>query len=160
MMVAAGLVVRALTWPDIARLVEVEREIFPTDPWAPESWWAELAHRPRREYVLAEDADGNVAGYAGIDHGGDVSDIMTVAVTPAARGTGLGDRLLSRLEDAAVARGAEAVILEVRADNEPAVRLYRRHGYAVIQTRRRYYQPGDIDALVMRKLLGEQEIRR
>ncbi|WP_048548034.1 ribosomal protein S18-alanine N-acetyltransferase [Nostocoides jenkinsii] len=160
MMVAAGLVVRALTWPDIARVVEVEREIFPTDPWAPESWWAELAHRPRREYVLAEDADGNVVAYAGIDHGGDVSDIMTVAVTPAARGTGLGDRLLGRLEDAAVARGAEAVILEVRADNEPAIRLYRRHGYAVIQTRRRYYQPGDIDALVMRKLLGEQEIRR
>ena len=59
-----------------------------------------------------------------------------------------------------MARGAEAVILEVRADNEPAIRLYRRHGYAVIQTRRRYYQPGDIDALVMRKLLGEQEIRR
>jgi len=41
------------------------------------------------------------------------------------------------------------VLLEVRADNETAIRLYRRHGFEQISVRRRYYQPGDIDALVM-----------
>jgi ribosomal-protein-alanine N-acetyltransferase len=76
---------REVTWRDIPALAALEREVYPDDAWSEESWWAELAHRPRREYVLAEDADGNVAGYAGMDHGGDVSDIMTVAVTPAAR---------------------------------------------------------------------------
>ena len=44
--------------------------------------------------------------------------------------------------------GAEALLLEVRADNEAAKRLYSTSGFEVITVRRRYYQPGDIDALV------------
>ena len=41
-----------------------------------------------------------------------------------------------------------------------AIGLYAAGGYAVIQTRRRYYQPGDVDALVMRRHLttNEQEV--
>ena len=50
--------------------------------------------------------------------------------------------------------GAGALLLEVRADNEAARRLYGTSGFEVISVRRRYYQPGDIDALVMRKHLG------
>ena len=46
-------------------------------------------------------------------------------------------------------------MLEVRADNAAAIGLYERAGYAVLSTRRRYYQPGDVDALVMRKTLQE-----
>ena len=95
-------------------------------------------------------------GYAGLDHGGDVADIMTVAVTPAARGHGLGRRLLDELEARAAARRAASVMLEVRADNAAAIGLYERAGYAVVSTRRRYYQPGDVDALVMRKNLSDR----
>ena len=47
-------------------------------------------------------------------------------------------------------------MLEVRADNAAAVGLYERSGFAVLSTRRRYYQPGDVDAIVMRKSLQER----
>ena len=94
-------------------------------------------------------------GYAGLDHGGDVADIMTVAVAPRARGRGLGRQLLEVLEQRALDRGAGHVMLEVRADNAAAIGLYEGAGYAVISTRRRYYQPGDVDALVMRKTLQQ-----
>ncbi|HWO52677.1 MAG TPA: ribosomal-protein-alanine N-acetyltransferase RimI, partial [Ornithinibacter sp.] len=53
-------------------------------------------------------------------------------------------------------RGAANVILEVRADNLAALGLYEHSGYAVLSTRRRYYQPGDVDAIVMRKSLQEK----
>jgi [ribosomal protein S18]-alanine N-acetyltransferase len=49
-------------------------------------------------------------------------------------------------------------MLEVRADNTAAIGLYERAGYAVVSTRRRYYQPGDVDALVMRKMLSDRGI--
>jgi ribosomal-protein-alanine N-acetyltransferase len=42
------------------------------------------------------------------------------------------------------------VVLEVRADNPRAQKLYRRFGFVQIGLRRGYYQPANVDALVMR----------
>ena len=142
---------REVQWGDVPALAALELELFAHDAWSEPTWWAELAGRPRRDYVVLADADG-VLGYAGLDHGGDVADVMTVAVAPRARGRGLGRLLLDELERRALGRGAGHVILEVRADNAAAIGLYERSGYTVLSTRRRYYQPGDVDALVMRKI--------
>ena len=148
---------RAMTWRDIPRLAELEAEVFADDAWAEGTWWAELAGRPRREYVVLEGEADHIEGYAGVDHGGDVADIMTVAVAPGRRGQGDGDRLVETLLERARARGAGAAMLEVRADNPAALGLYRRHGFEEISVRRRYYQPGDVDAVVMRRRLeGER----
>ena len=146
--------VRELAWTDIPTLARLESEAYPDDAWSEASWWGELAQRPRRDYVVVDDA-GDLAAYGGIDHGGQVADLMTVVVAPRHRGSGLGGRLLDELERRAEDGGAEAMMLEVRADNTPARALYDRRGYAVLSTRRRYY-PGGVDALVMRKLLGEK----
>jgi ribosomal-protein-alanine N-acetyltransferase len=88
---------------------------------------------------------------------GDVADVMTVAVVPGWRGRGLGDLLVGELVRRAGKSGAGSVMLEVRADNGPARRLYERHGFEEVSVRRRYYrQPDgpDVDALVMRRRLG------
>ena len=146
---------RELHWTDLPALAALERDLFAHDAWAAPTWWAELAGRPRREYLVLTDSDG-VLGYAGLDHGGDVADVMTIAVAPRAQGHGFGRLLLDELEQRASIRGAADVILEVRADNLAALGLYERSGYAVLSTRRRYYQPGDVDAIVMRKSLQER----
>ena len=148
---------RDVHWTDIEQLARLEQELFADDAWSEQTWWAELAGRPRRDYVAGVEG-AEVIGYAGLDHGGEVADVMTVAVTPAARGRGLGRRLLDELEARAAARRAASVMLEVRADNTSAIGLYERAGYAVVSTRRRYYQPGDVDALVMRKSLSDRGI--
>jgi ribosomal-protein-alanine N-acetyltransferase len=148
-------VLREVHWTDIEQLTRLEHELFADDAWTEQTWWAELAGRPRREYLAGVEG-AELLGYAGLDHGGEVADIMTVAVTPAARGRGLGRRLLDELEARAAARRAASVMLEVRADNVAAIRLYARAGYVVVSTRRRYYQPGDVDALVMRKNLSDR----
>ncbi|ADU47533.1 ribosomal protein S18-alanine N-acetyltransferase [Intrasporangium calvum] len=146
-------VLRALEWADIPRLAALEVELFAEDAWSEQAWWAELAARPRRDYVVAVDGD-QVVGYGGLDVSGDVADLMTIAAVPAAQGRGLGRRLLDDLVHRAEGHGATALLLEVRADNEPAKRLYERRGFETISVRRRYYQPGDVDALVMRKHIG------
>ena len=148
---------RDVHWTDIEQLARLERELFADDAWSQQTWWAELAGRPRRDYV-AEVEGAEVLGYAGLVHGGDVADVMTIAVAPSARGRGLGRRLLDELETRARAGRAASVMLEVRADNAAAIGLYDRAGYTVVSTRRRYYQPGDVDALVMRKILSDREV--
>ena len=149
--VAIGL--RELTWTDIPTLAAAERELFADDAWTEPTWWAELAARPRRDYLVATTPDGSLVGYAGVDCAGDTADVMTIAVGTAYRGMGLGDRLLDELVARATARGAQALLLEVRADNAPALALYARHGFQELSVRRRYYQPGDVDALVLRRRL-------
>ncbi|EWS99662.1 acetyltransferase [Intrasporangium oryzae NRRL B-24470] len=150
----SGVTLRALEWTDIDTLAELEVVLFADDAWTAPTWWAELAARPRRDYVAAVDESGALLGYAGLDLAGDVADIMTIATAPAAQGRGIGRVLLEELVRRATERGAEALLLEVRADNAPARALYDRSGFEVISTRRRYYQPGDVDALVMRRHLG------
>lgn len=153
--VLAGL--RELAWTDIPELVALETEAFPDDAWTEASWWGELAGRPRRDYVVVH-REGELAAYAGLDHGGQVADLMTITVAPRQRGSGLGAELLDELESRATAGGAEALMLEVRADNTPARALYDSRGYDVLNVRRGYYQPGNVDALVMRKMLRQRGI--
>lgn len=150
---ADGVTLRDLEWTDLPHLAALEHELFADGAWSEATWWSELAGRPRRDYVVAVAPDGTIAGYAGLDVSGDVADVMTIATAPLHQGRGTGRALLDELVRRAVGRGVEALLLEVRADNDAAHRLYVRAGFEVISVRRRYYQPGDVDALVMRLLL-------
>ncbi|WP_238154434.1 ribosomal protein S18-alanine N-acetyltransferase [Ornithinimicrobium sufpigmenti] len=154
---------REVDWRDLATMAALEGEIFPDDAWSEATMWAELAMRPRRAYLVADDGaqGGGLLGYAGLDLAGDVADVMTVAVDPRARGRGLGRALLTGLHDLARDAGCGAVMLEVRADNDSAVGLYRAHGYEVVRTRPGYYRDAAggpaRDALIMRKELDEDD---
>ena len=145
-----------MSWTDIEVLVELEQQLFADDAWSARTWWSELAGRPQRVYFVAQD-DDTVVGYAGLSVAGDVADVMTIAVAPAAQGTGVGRLLLDELVAQATAAEVSAVLLEVRSDNDPARKLYEHNGFEQIGVRRRYYQPGDIDALVMRRHLREEQ---
>jgi ribosomal-protein-alanine N-acetyltransferase len=147
------VLLRDLEWTDLAHLAGLEQQLFADDAWSEATWWSELAGRPRRDYVVAKTSDGTIAGYAGLDLSGDVADVMTIATSPGHQGRGTGRLLLAELVRRATAHGADAVLLEVRADNDAARRLYDQAGFEVISVRRRYYQPGDVDALVMRLIV-------
>ena len=146
---------REMRWWDIGPVLALERELFPEDAWSAGMFWSELAHArgpaaTRRYLVAAEAPTGGLVGYGGLAAVGGTGDIQTIGVLPAHRGTGLGSRLLSELLSAATAFGCAEVLLEVRVDNAPAQRLYERFGFDPIGVRRGYYQPGNVDALVMR----------
>lgn len=147
---------RDVHWTDIPALDALEQRLFPDDAWSQATWWSELAGRPRRSYVVEEDSSGAVVAYGGVDLGGEVADVMTMAVAPEAQGRGLGRAVLEELVARARADSAEHLMLEVRADNEPARKLYDSNGFEVLTVRRRYYQPGDVDAIVMRRVLTEE----
>jgi len=138
---------RAMRWWDVHAVHALEVRLFDPDQWPPEVFWSELA--ADRWYVVAE-ADGEVVGYAGLAVAGSQADVQTVAVSPDAQGRGLGRLLVDALLAEASRQGATGVLLEVRADNPAAIHLYERIGFERIAVRRRYYQPGDIDAHVMR----------
>ena len=133
----------------------LEKELFAGDPpWTAEQFHSELAHVPAiRWYVVAEDA-AEVVGYAGLLVSADTADVQTLAVAPGRQRHGIGSALLAALVDEAQRRGLREMLLEVRADNVPALQLYARHGFEQIARRRGYYRAGRTDGLVLRRRLS------
>ena len=147
-----ALILRELSWRDIPALTALEEEIFGRDAWSAATWWAELAARPQRHYLVAAGGE-RIVGYAGIDVRGETADLMTMAVVPGGRRRGVAAALLARLVDRAHLAGATSMLLEVRADNAAARTFYRRADFQDVSTRPRYYQPDGVDAVVMRRRL-------
>ena len=144
-MSVAGL--RPMRWWDIAPAARIDRDRFGETAWTEAQFWGELA-QPTRFYVVAEDPDAGVVGYAGLWLMPPDSDVQTLAIAAGWERTGLGSRLLGRLLEEADQRGCTRTILEVRADNSRAINLYARHGFATISRRSSYYGPG-LDAVIM-----------
>ncbi|CDR07669.1 hypothetical protein GCM10022420_002450 [Streptomyces iranensis] len=144
---------REMRWWDLERVMELEEELFPEDAWSRGMFWSELAHArggdATRHYVVAEDGP-RLVGYAGLAVVDRTGDVQTIAAARDQWGTGLGARLLTDLLTAATAFECREVLLEVRVDNARAQRLYERFGFEPIGIRKGYYQPGNVDALVMR----------
>lgn len=135
---------------DLADILALERASFPTDAWSEAMMHEELAS-PHGWYILDEEA-GRLVGYAGLraPKGAHDADVQTIAIAGAARGRGRGRALLIRLLAEADRRRVRDVFLEVRADNPIAQALYASEGFVEVGLRPRYYQPDDVDAVVMR----------
>lgn len=79
--------------------------------------------------VLDGQPAGMVSGVPSDDEPG-AAELISMWVTPAARGQGVGDRLIRAVEEWARQAGAGVLKLAVSDGNENAVALYRRSGFA------------------------------
>jgi ribosomal-protein-alanine N-acetyltransferase len=158
----ATVALRPLRWRDIEAVREIEEDLFPDDPWSTEMFWSELADVPASRYyvVACEIREHSIAGYAGLmaqpapTPGAAEGWVQNIAVARKYQGQGLGAVLLTDLLAEAARRNCAEVWLEVRTDNHSAQRLYTRFGFEPAGIRRGYYQPGNHDALIMRKALS------
>ena len=147
---SAGAGTRPATASDLGAIMALERASFPGDAWSEAMMREELAS-PHSWYVVVEEA-GRLIGYAGLraPRGATDADIQTITIASTARGEGRGRALLIELLDEAVRRRVRDVFLDVRADNPVAQALYSSEGFAQVGRRAHYYQPDDVDAIVMR----------
>jgi DNA-binding MarR family transcriptional regulator/GNAT superfamily N-acetyltransferase len=89
--------------------------------------------RPPAGVMLLAYLGGEPVGCGALKHHpGAPSDIKRMWVADAARGLGLGRRLLTELEACAAANGARAVRLETNRNLHEAIALYRTAGYVEV----------------------------
>jgi ribosomal-protein-alanine N-acetyltransferase len=115
--------------------------------WSEQSFRNEMAHGHGRFFVafLKDEIVGYVALWLIVDE----AHITTIAIAPAYRRQGLGRRLLAHALGVAVEAGMVCATLEVRAGNEPAIKLYEAAGFKSAAIRKRYYPDNREDAVVM-----------
>ncbi|UWQ18690.1 GNAT family N-acetyltransferase [Jannaschia sp. M317] len=119
------------------------------------SRWSSGAFRSALEnphcfLTLSEtDTGGPIDGFALGRCVADEAELLTLLVADGRKRQGLGRDLLAQFEAAARVRGAQAVFLEVSAENAAARALYDRSGWRLVGQRSGYYE--GVDALAMRK---------
>ncbi|MBE6807550.1 MAG: ribosomal-protein-alanine N-acetyltransferase [Ruminococcaceae bacterium] len=130
----------------IDALALLERACFST-PWSAESLREELAN-PHAVFRVAVDGSGTVLGYGGMHHLVDEGFITNVAVTPAARRTGVAKAILADLAAYGAEHSLYRITLEVRVSNTPAITLYEGAGYVRDGVRPGFYSHPTEDAAI------------
>ncbi|CAA9527104.1 MAG: Ribosomal-protein-S18p-alanine acetyltransferase [uncultured Sphingomonas sp.] len=143
---------RTAGWSDLDAVMEVMGAAF--DPRFGEGWTraqcAGILPMAGVTLTLANGA-GPPLGFSLVRRVADESELLLLAVAPAARRQGIGTQLLDRFAEEAGGFGVRKLHLEVR-DGNPAAELYRGHDFIVEGRRRKYYRGADgqlHDALTM-----------
>lgn len=136
----------------IARL---EQECF-SMPWS-RDMLAEELYNDCAAYLVAEDEEEHVLGYAGLQVILDEGYITNVAVWPEYRREHIASRILDVFFNFARAHDLRFITLEVRPGNTAAIALYQKLGFAEMGRRKNYYQKPKEDALIMTKFFKEAE---
>jgi [ribosomal protein S18]-alanine N-acetyltransferase len=146
------MMVRPATPEDLPAIEAIESAVFDGD---------RLSRRSLRHFLSAPTAlmlvlalQDHILGYSLIAfrRGSKRARLYSIALSPGEQGRGLGRFLLLSSENAAKAHGAAFLRLEVRADNEGAIKLYRMNGYRLFGEYDDYYEDGG-DALRFEKPL-------
>lgn len=136
---------RPATPDDLDWLAAAETDVFGDDAWSPALIESGLAD------TLVDD---DRRGWVVLSVAGEIADLQRIAVVGSGRRTGLGTALLAEAVLVAASRGADRVLLEVRADNDAALGFYAASRFEAIDRRVGYYR-GGTDAIVMLRPLTE-----
>lgn len=133
----------------VCQIAKIEADLFGPGCWNKNMILQEL-QAPMRAYYADVDLNTNtVAGYAGFWFDGDDAQIMTIGVAKEYQKQGIASNLLKTMIENAKSIGARRMLLEVRVNNNPALKLYEKFGFTKMGLRKRYYMPEGIDAYTM-----------
>ena len=149
-MQSSSLSLRPCRPQDLDHVVRLERASFPDRPYGRLDF-AYYLLVAREGFIVASES-GSVLGYViALSQGGEGS-IQSIAVSPEARGKGVGEVLMRSAIDHLSGRSARVRLL-VAAGNDAALRLYRKLSFQETgKVLPRYYPDGD-DALEMAREL-------
>ena len=138
----------------VPQVAALERECF-SMPWS-ETMLEDSLYDSNASFIVAEDEEGNILGYAGLHAVLDEGYIDNIAVEEAARRHGVASALLD-----VFCRFAEVnlafLTLEVRKSNAAAIALYEKHGFQQVGLRPGFYQKPREDAVIMTRYFEQEE---
>ena len=138
-----------MTVGDLDQVMVIEDYSFPT-PWKRSMYEHDLTGNAySRFYVINNASTGELAGYIGSWFIADEAHIGTIATKNEYRGYRLAEQLVAYTAMQGMNEGMAYIILEVRINNKPAIKLYERLGFERVGMRKGYYSDTGEDAILM-----------
>lgn len=140
------MLIRRMTIEDVQAVVEIEKKCFSL-PWSEKSFEDSITREDTIFLVCEEDV---ITGYIGMYVSFDEASVTNVAVSPEFRKRGYGEQLVTAAKKEAKEAKADAIFLEVRVSNEPAISLYKKMGFEELGIRKKFYEHPVEDAIIMK----------
>ena len=144
------IIIEEMNEADIDRFAEIDQKCF-TVPWSRKAFEDEFKNSIAVYFAARNDDE--CIGYAGFWNVSGEGDITNVAVVEEHRRSGVGSMRIEAVLERAKQLNIDIMTLEVRQTNYKAQGLYKKYGFEVIGTRKRYYSDNNEDALIMTKQL-------
>ncbi|MBQ1812666.1 MAG: ribosomal protein S18-alanine N-acetyltransferase [Bacilli bacterium] len=97
--------------------------------------------------------DDEVVGFILADIFDDRAEIIDVAVEVMHRNNKIGDKLVKHVIELCKEKGCNDITLEVRVNNDAAIKLYKNNDFKIVSIRKKYYSKGTVDANLMQRKL-------
>lgn len=140
-------VCRMMNENDLEQIEQLEILCFPT-PWPLSALRREIKENECARYLVIE-KEGEIVAYGGMWFIIDEAHITNFATNPKYRRMGLATQLMKNMIELAKANSVSHMTLEVRVSNTVAQELYRKMGFSVQGTRKKYYSDNNEDAYIM-----------
>lgn len=146
--------IRKMELEDLDRVVEIETSVFPS-PWARSIFRRELENELAEYYVAV--LDDEIIGYGGIWKIIGEAHITNITIVAEKRGNGFGKTMLEFLIKRVIKLKYYGITLEVRANNDVALSMYKKHGFEEVGIRKNYYPAEKQDAIIMWRTLFPED---
>lgn len=137
----------------IQAVADIEAIIQPQDAWSYKTLSELLAQDSI--YLLVVNQNAEIVGYCLHQVIFEQAEILRIGTHPDYQRQGIASQLFAKLNQQLKALKVESLLLEVRADNAPAIALYEKQQFSIIHRRKGYYQQPQqptIDALIMQRV--------
>ena len=136
--------IRFAVLDDVPALLAIKQEAASAAHWTREQY----ARLVESGIVLVAEEAGNISGFVCAKAVAGDWEIENMVVAKQGRRRGIGSGLLDELLRGVRNQAGAAVWLEVRESNQPARRLYEKHGFRETGRRPRYYGDPVEDAVL------------
>lgn len=126
----------------------IEKKCFSV-PWTERSIESQVFTEGSINAVIRDDkAENKPVGFICGQSVSNECELYRIAVLPEYRHQCIATQLMEYFINKCKSNGIKSIFLEVRCDNEPAKKLYEKHGFTEVGRRRNYYTEPVCDALI------------
>ena len=139
----------------VEAVAAIEAVIQRQEPWSNQTFSDLLEQDSIQLMIMMNTANYEVIGYCLYQVLFEHAEILRIGTHPDYQRQGIASKIFAKLNEVLDTQQVESLLLEVRADNTPAIALYEQQGFTMIHRRKGYYQLGlqsAIDALIMQRI--------